>query len=130
MDGTSPQLNRYFFQTSLSLHYIIIQVLRLSLLQGSQPSGIARHSYLILEETYTGESRLLGRIVDSVIEGIPNPSRTADNVLETSLAPIELLDVLGFSGHRVVGVSSKNNRMVRLSILKIHSLLFCSGVDS
>merc|ERR1719376_1703563 len=80
--------------------------------QGSQPSGIARHSYLILEETYTGESRLLGRIVDSVIEGIPNPSRTADNVLETSLAPIELLDVLGFSGHRVVGLSSKNNRMV------------------
>jgi len=79
---------------------------------GGQPSVIARHSYLILEETYTGGSRLLGRIVDSVIEGIPNPSRTADNILETSLAPIELLDVLGFSGHRVVGVSSKNNRMV------------------
>jgi len=79
---------------------------------GGQPSGIARHSYLILEETYSGGSRLLGRIVDSVIEGIPNPSRTADNVLETSLTPIELLDVLGFSGHRVVGVSSKNNKMV------------------
>jgi len=79
---------------------------------GGQPSGTARHSYLILEETYSGGSRLLGRIVDSVIEGIPNPSRTADNVLETSLTPIELLDVLGFSGHRVVGASSKNNRMV------------------
>jgi len=79
---------------------------------GGQPSGTARHSYLILEETYSGGSRLLGRIVDSVIEGIPNPSRTADNILETSLTPIELLDVLGFSGHRVVGASSKNNRMV------------------
>merc|ERR1712055_83276 len=79
---------------------------------GGQPSGIARHSYLILEETYSGGSRLLGRIVDSVIEGIPNPSRTADNILETSLTPIELLDVLGFSGHRVVGASSKNNKMV------------------
>jgi len=75
-------------------------------------SGVPRRSYLILEETYSGGSRLLGRVVDSVIEQIPNPSRTADNVLETSLAPIELLDVLGFSGHRVVGVSSKNNRMV------------------
>jgi hypothetical protein len=79
---------------------------------GGQPSGIARHSYLVLEETYSGGSRLLGRIVDSVIEGIPNPSRTADNVLETSLTPVELLDILGFSGHRVVGVSSKNNKMV------------------
>jgi len=79
---------------------------------GGQPSGIARHSYLILEETYSGGSRLLGRIVDSVIEGIPNPSRPADNVLETSLTPVELLDVLGYSGHRVVGVSSKNNKMV------------------
>jgi len=79
---------------------------------GGQPSGTPRHSYLILEETYSGGSRLLGRIVDSVIEGIPNPSRTADNILETSLTPIELLDVLGFSGHRVVGVSSKSNKMV------------------
>jgi len=79
---------------------------------GGQFSGAARHSYLILEETYTGGSRLLGRVVDSVIEGIPNPSRTAPNVLETSLTPVELLDVLGFSGHRVVGVSSKNNKMV------------------
>jgi len=75
-------------------------------------SGVPRRSYLILEETYSGGSRLLGRVVDSVIEQIPNPSRTADNVLETSLAPVELLDVLGFSGHRVVGVSSKNNKMV------------------
>ena len=80
--------------------------------EGGQPSGIARHSYLILEETYTGGSRLLGRIVNSVIEGIPNPSRTADNILETSLTPVELLDVLGFSGHRVAGVLSKNNMMV------------------
>ena len=52
------------------------------------------------------------RVADSVIEGIPNPSRTAVNVLETSLSPVELLDILGFSGHRVVGVSSKHNRMV------------------
>merc|ERR1712055_881677 len=79
---------------------------------GDQSTAAPHHSYLILEETYTGGSRLLGRIVDSVIEGIPNPSRTADNVLETSLTPIELLDVLGFSGHRVVGASSKNNKMV------------------
>merc|ERR1712130_278151 len=61
---------------------------------------------------HTAVDRLLGRVVDSVIEQIPNASRTADNVLETSLAPVELLDVLGFSGHRVVGVSSKNNKMV------------------
>jgi len=65
--------------------------------------------YLVLEETYTGGSRLLGRVD---IEGIPNPSITAPNVLETSLSPVELLDILGFSGHRVVGVASKHNRMV------------------
>ena len=46
------------------------------------------------------------------IEGIPNPSITAPNVLETSLSPVELLDILGLSGHRVVGVASKHNRMV------------------
>jgi len=68
--------------------------------------------YLVLEETYTGGSRLLGRVADSVMEEIPNPSITAVNVLETSLSPVELLDILGFSGHRVVGVSSKHNRMV------------------
>jgi len=79
-----------------------------------QLSGFPCHSYLILEETYSGGSRLLGRIVDSVVEAIPNWAnpRTADNVLETSLAPVQLLDILGFSGHRVVGVSSKNNKMV------------------
>jgi len=65
--------------------------------------------YLVLEETYTGGSRLLGRVD---IEGIPNPSITAPNVLETSLSPVELLDILGLSGHRVVGVASKHNRMV------------------
>ena len=54
----------------------------------------------------------LTRIVDSVIERIPNPSRTAANIMETSVAPFELLDILGFTGHRVVGVSSKNNKMV------------------
>jgi len=79
---------------------------------GGQPSGVPRHSYIILEETYSSGSRLLGRIVDSVIERIPNPTRTAANILETSVAPFELLDILGFSGHRVVGVSSKNNKMV------------------
>merc|ERR1711953_1571297 len=79
---------------------------------GGQSSGIPRHSYLILEETYSGGSRLRGRISGSVLEGIPNPSRTGDNILETSLAPVEVLDVLGFSGHRVVGVSSKNNHLV------------------
>jgi len=73
---------------------------------------VPSHSYIILEETYSGGSRVLGRIVDSVIERIPNPSRTAANILETSAAPFELLDILGFTGHRVVGVSSKNNRMV------------------
>ena len=52
------------------------------------------------------------RIVDSVIERIPSALRTADNVLETNLAPFKVLDILGFSGHRVVGVSSKNNKMV------------------
>ena len=77
-----------------------------------------------------------------MIEGIPNPSRTADNILETSLTPIELLDVLGFSGHRVVGVSSKNNKMVNNptvdfqddveidNLLDIQSSLFSPGVDS
>ena len=54
----------------------------------------------------------LARIVDSVIERIPSALRTADNVLETNLAPFKVLDILGFSGHRVVGVSSKNNKMV------------------
>jgi len=73
---------------------------------------VPSHSYIILEETYSGGSRVLGRIVDSVIERIPNPTRTAANILETSAAPFELLDILGFTGHRVVGVSSKNNRMV------------------
>ena len=58
------------------------------------------------------DKNIFARVVDSVIEGIPNPSRTAPNVLETSLTPVELLDVLGFSGYRVVGVSSKNNKMV------------------
>ena len=52
------------------------------------------------------------RIVDSVIERIPSALRTADDVLETNLAPFKVLDILGFSGHRVVGVSSKNNKMV------------------
>merc|ERR1712110_160831 len=79
---------------------------------GGQSSGAARHSYLILRKTYSGGSRLRGRISGSVLEGIPTPSRTGDNVLETSLAPVEVLDVLGFSGHRVVGVSSKNNHLV------------------
>jgi hypothetical protein len=65
--------------------------------------------YLVLEETYSGGSRLLGSVD---IEGIPNPSRTAPNVLETSLSPVELLDILGLSGHRVVGVASKHNLMV------------------
>ena len=54
-----------------------------------------------------------------MIEGIPNPSRTADNILETSLTPVELLDILGYSGHRVVGVSSKNNKMVNYLTLKL-----------
>merc|ERR1711953_954814 len=38
---------------------------------GGQSSEIPRHSYLILEETYSGGSRLRGRISGSVLEGFP-----------------------------------------------------------
>ena len=54
----------------------------------------------------------LSRISGRVLEGIPSPSRTGDNIVETSLAPVEVLDVLGFSGYRVVGVAPHNNKMV------------------
>ena len=54
----------------------------------------------------------LFRISGRVLEGIPSPSRTGDNIVETSLAPVEVLDVLGFSGYRVVGVAPHNNKMV------------------
>jgi len=78
---------------------------------GDQSTAAPHHSYLILEETYNGGSRLLGRISGRVLEGIPSPSRTGDNIVETSLAPVEVLDVLGFSGYRVVGVAPHNNKM-------------------
>merc|ERR1712013_695959 len=59
------------------------------------------------DQARMGNSRISGR----VLEGIPSPSRTGDNIVETSLAPVEVLDVLGFSGYRVVGVAPHNNKM-------------------
>merc|ERR1712013_664503 len=88
-------------------------------------SGRAHRAWLQVHHVAAGESgqcdlvnqvqrsknRLLGRISGRVLEGIPSPSRTGDNIVETSLAPVEVLNVLGFSGYRVVGVAPHNNKM-------------------
>ena len=141
MDVTFPQLNRYFIQITLYPMSTYSSKLTLSnsgwaalwdrtpflprawgdLHWWISPSwqvkatSIFPHNFWLIDTSAHNFGTLkhfLSRVVDSVIEGIPNPSRTADNVLETSLTPVELLDILGFSGHRVVGVSSKNNKMV------------------
>ena len=61
----------------------------------------------------------LFRISGRVLEGIPSPSRTGDNIVETTLTPVEVLDVLGFSGYRVVGVAPHNNKMVDFFLFAI-----------
>ena len=75
-------------------------------------------SFKVPQEKENTES-FLSRISGRVLEGIPSPSRTGDNIVETSLAPVEVLDVLGFSGYRVVGVAPHNNKMVDFFLFAI-----------
>merc|ERR1712107_581702 len=69
------------------------------------------HSYIILEEHAQG-SVIKGNFPNNIQEYIQN-LRTYDNRLETDMDAVQVLNILGFNGYRVVGTA--NNMSNRLT---------------
>jgi len=79
----------------------------------NHPSHAPCQSYLLVQEMRNGGTLLLGRLSYAIQEDISNPYETAQDRYETSMTPVSVLTVLGFHGHRVVGVTTNiENQMV------------------
>jgi len=79
----------------------------------SHPSHAPCQSYLLVQEMRNGGTLVLGRLSYAIQEDITNPYETAQDRYETDMTPVSVLTVLGFHGHRVVGVTTNlDNLMV------------------
>jgi len=78
----------------------------------THPSHAPCQSYLLVQEMRNGGTLLLGRLSYAIQEDIPNPYETAQDRYETSMSPVSVLTVLGFHGHRVVGVTTNMDNLM------------------
>lgn len=74
----------------------------------THPESVPCHSYLLLEQTRRG-SMLRGRLSSDVLEEIESPTPIGTDRHETPMSPEKLLDLLGFLGHRVVGMAANSD---------------------
>jgi len=71
------------------------------------------HNYILVETSFNQGTVIRGQLSGEVMEDITDPTKTAEDRLETSVATVAILNILGYHGYRVVGVgNSMDNRMV------------------
>jgi len=105
--GGSPIGNRIGVERGARAFYTAEEAHR------THPANVPCQAYLLVQQRTGGGAVLLGRLTDSLLEDIATLSRTAEDRHETEITPVDLLNVLGFHGHRVVGVSTNpQNQMV------------------
>jgi len=78
----------------------------------THPSHAPCQSYLLVQEMRNGGTLVLGRLSYAIQEDITNPYETAQDRYETDMTPVSVLTVLGFHGHRVVGVTTNMDNLM------------------
>ena len=68
--------------------------------------GVECHGYILLESTHRHGSVILGSVPGDIMEDLPSLTSRRDNRLELDADVVTTLNILGYHGYMVVGVSN------------------------